>query len=77
MRFIEHVNHEINERCFTPLIERLILWINQGKTSYRMVHTPDVRGALKLAYRLSSRLCEHCLLSPLEAFEGERQARLF
>ncbi|SEL26896.1 Protein of unknown function DUF72 [Halomonas daqiaonensis] len=77
VRFIGHVDHEINDRCFTPWIERLILWINQGKTPYLTVHTPDNREAPELARRLYYRLCKHGSLPPLEAFAGERQVRLF
>lgn len=77
VRFIGHLDGDLNERCFTPWIERLILWINQGKTPYLMVHTPDNRGAPELARRLHSRLSEHCSLPSLEAFPGERQTTLF
>lgn len=45
VRFIGHLDTDLNDRCFTPWIERLALWTNQGKTPYPMVHTPDDRGA--------------------------------
>ncbi|MDR9437876.1 MAG: DUF72 domain-containing protein [Halomonas sp.] len=77
VRFIGHLDSHLNDRCFSPWIERLILWINQGKTPYLMVHTPDNRGAPELARRLYSRLCEHCSLPPLGAFASEHQATLF
>ncbi len=77
VRFIGHFDGEINERHFTPWIERLALWIKQGKTPWLMVHTPDNRQAPALARRLHSRLAEHCSLPPLPAFPGEAQASLF
>ncbi|MFY0991601.1 DUF72 domain-containing protein [Halomonas sp. C05BenzN] len=77
VRFIGHLDDEINERYFTPWIERLCLWIKQGKTPFLLVHTPDNRRAPELARRLVSRLAEQCSLPPLPAFPGEDQARLF
>ncbi|PXX96557.1 DUF72 domain-containing protein [Halomonas sp. LBP4] len=77
VRFIGHVDPVINERYFQPWIERLALWIKQGKTPFLLVHTPDNRQAPELARRLHSRLVEHCSLPPLPDFPGERQERLF
>lgn len=77
VRFIGHVDPAINERYFQPWIERLALWIKQGKTPFLLVHTPDNRGAPELARRLHSRLAEHCSLPPLPGFPGERQEALF
>ncbi|WP_373182035.1 DUF72 domain-containing protein [Halomonas campaniensis] len=77
VRFIGHLDPAINERYFTPWIERLGLWINQGKTPFLLVHTPDNRQAPELARRLHACLAEHCSLPPLAAFPGEDQARLF
>jgi len=77
VRFIGHFDTDVNDHCFIPWIDRLILWINQGKTPYFMVHTPDNRGAPELARRLYSRLGEHCSLPSLAAFAGEHQTTLF
>ncbi|WP_183330014.1 DUF72 domain-containing protein [Halomonas campaniensis] len=77
VRFIGHLDPAINERYFAAWIERLGLWINQGKTPFLLVHTPDNRQAPELARRLHARLVEHCSLPPLAAFPGEDQARLF
>ena len=77
VRFIGHLDDDLNNRCFSPWIERLILWINQGKTPYLMVHTPDNRGAPELARRLYARLRQQCSLPSLGAFAGERQTSLF
>lgn len=77
VRFIGHLDPAINERYFAPWIERFGLWINQGKTPFLLVHTPDNRQAPELARRLHARLAEPCSLPPLAAFPGEDQARLF
>jgi uncharacterized protein YecE (DUF72 family) len=77
VRFIGHLDDDLNERCFTPWIDRLILWINQGKTPYLMVHTPDNRQAPELARRLHEQLAERLALPALPAFPGEAQASLF
>ncbi|MBS9403336.1 DUF72 domain-containing protein [Halomonas sp. TRM85114] len=77
VRFIGHLDTKLNERYFEPWIERLCLWINQGKTPFLFVHTPDNRQAPELAQRLYSRLIERCSLPPLAPFAGESQASLF
>lgn len=77
VRFIGHLDPAINDRYFAPWVERLALWINQGKTPFLLVHTPDNRQAPALARRLHARLAERCSLPPLDAFPGEDQARLF
>jgi uncharacterized protein YecE (DUF72 family) len=77
VRFIGHLDAAINERYFTPWIQRLILWIKQGKTPYLMVHTPDNRQAPELARRLLAAVAEQHPLPPLPAFPGEVQAALF
>jgi len=77
VRFIGHDDHALNQRYFTPWIERLALWINQGKTPYLMVHTPDNREAPELARCLYARLRDHCALPPLAAFAGQHQPALF
>ncbi|SDO40877.1 Uncharacterized conserved protein YecE, DUF72 family [Halomonas shengliensis] len=77
VRFIGHLDGEINARCFSPWIERLSLWIKQGKTPYLMVHTPDNRRAPELARRLHGGLAERLALPDLPPFPGEAQASLF
>lgn len=77
VRFIGHLDPVINERYFAAWIPRLALWINQGKTSYLMVHTPDNRQAPALARSLYTRLAEACSLPPLADFPGEAQTSLF
>jgi uncharacterized protein YecE (DUF72 family) len=77
VRFIGHVDESINIDYFTPWIDRLALWIKQGKTPFLFVHTADNRRAPQLARRLFESLAERADLPPLAAFAGERQAALF
>ncbi|HET8791103.1 MAG TPA: DUF72 domain-containing protein [Modicisalibacter sp.] len=77
VRFIGHLEAERNERYFEPWVERLKLWIKQGKTPFLFVHTPDNRQAPQLARRLYDRLAAGDDLAPLAAFEGENQESLF
>ncbi|WP_108446218.1 DUF72 domain-containing protein [Halomonas denitrificans] len=77
VRFIGHFDDAINERAFTPWVERLGLWIKQGKSPFLLVHTPDNRRAPDLARRLHARLAERLALPPLAAFAGASQAALF
>ncbi|QEA40814.1 DUF72 domain-containing protein [Pistricoccus aurantiacus] len=76
IRFIGHFEDTINQACFTPWIEQLALWIKQGKTPFLFVHTPDNRGAPKLARALYRRLKDGIDLDPLREFPGERQQPL-
>lgn len=77
VRFIGHQDPSINEYYFAAWIERLALWIKQGKTPYLMVHTPDNHQAPQLARRFYERLAERLSLPPLPAFPGEVQTSLF
>ncbi|WP_459874445.1 DUF72 domain-containing protein [Halomonas shantousis] len=78
VRFIGHFDRDINETLFTPWIERLVLWIKQGKTPFLFVHTPDNREAPILARRLYNRVAERCdVLQKIGEFAGEHQASLF
>ncbi len=77
VRFIGHVDAAINIRYFAAWIERLSLWIKQGKTPFLLVHTADNRQAPELARRLYRDLALRADLPALPAFPGERQTRLF
>ncbi|WP_251975854.1 DUF72 domain-containing protein [Salinicola avicenniae] len=77
IRFIGHFDDAVNDARFTPWIERLVLWIKQGKTPFLFVHTPDNRLAPELARRCYARLAERIALPPLAAFAGEHQVSLF
>ncbi|QFT86746.1 hypothetical protein FIU88_17510 [Halomonas sp. THAF12] len=77
VRFIGNVDESINIDYFTPWIERLVLWIKQGKTPFLFVHTADNRRAPQLARRLYSSVAARAGLPPTADFPGERQAALF
>ena len=77
IRFIGHFDEAINHARFEPWIERLILWIKQGKTPFLFVHTPDNRQAPELARDFYNKIAERLELPPLAAFPGERQESLF
>jgi len=77
VRFIGHLDTALNRRYFAPWVERLSLWIKQGKTPFLFVHTPDNRQAPALARTLYTALGEALDLPLLAAFPGERQATLF
>lgn len=77
VRFIGHVDEAINIDYFAPWIERLSLWIKQGKTPFLFVHTADNRRAPQLARRLYASVAARAELPPLGDFPGERQATLF
>lgn len=77
VRFIGHLDMNINERYFAAWADQLGLWIKQGKTPFLFVHTPDNRQAPELARRFHSLLVEKYSLSTLNAFPGEQQVSLF
>ncbi|REC95085.1 DUF72 domain-containing protein [Kushneria indalinina] len=77
VRFIGHFDDEINHARFTPWIEQLALWMEQGKSPVLFVHTPDNRAAPLLARAFHARLAERIALPALAAFAGERQESLF
>ena len=81
VRFIGHFDDEINDRLFAPWIDRLSLWITQGKTPFLLVHTPDNKQAPMLARRYAKRVSEalqhNGQVRVPEGFAGERQSTLF
>ncbi|MCS2607905.1 DUF72 domain-containing protein [Halomonas dongshanensis] len=77
IRFIGHIDKEINERYFAPWHRQLKLWINQGKTPFLFVHTADNRTSPEMARQLYQALGKDIMLAPLSAFAGERQTTLF
>ncbi|WP_111415192.1 DUF72 domain-containing protein [Billgrantia lactosivorans] len=76
IRFIGHLDEAINLHYFTPWIDQIKLWINQGKTPFLFVHTADNRQAPQLARRLFQALAGDLGLPPLGEFAGERQTSL-
>lgn len=81
VRFIGHFDDEINDRLFAPWIDRLALWITQGKTPFLFVHIPDNKQAPMLARRYAERVSEtlqhNGRVKVPKAFAGERQSTLF
>jgi len=76
VRFIGHFDAAINEARFMPWVDRLCLWIKQGKTPFLFVHTPDNRQAPALARACHERLAARLALTSLAPFPGERQTSL-
>ncbi|MGJ8526079.1 hypothetical protein LMG33818_001827 [Halomonadaceae bacterium LMG 33818] len=85
IRFIGHTDMNINDYYFTPWIERIVLWITQGKTPFLFVHTADNKSAPALArqclQRIEKRLLDNSSELPegcyIGEFPGERQGTLF
>lgn len=77
VRFIGHLDMSINERYFAAWVERIGLWIKQGKTPFLFVHTPDNRQAPELARRFHCLLVKEHSFSTLNPFPGEQQVSLF
>lgn len=81
VRFIGHFDDEINDRLFAPWIDRIVLWISQGKTPFLFVHTPDNRQAPTLARRYAEKISvllnNNAGIKVPKAFAGERQNSLF
>ncbi|MFI8748423.1 DUF72 domain-containing protein [Vreelandella lionensis] len=77
IRFIGHIDKAINTRYFAPWIERLELWISQGKTPFLFVHTADNRESPEMARHLYHTLQQHIALPELEPFADEKQSQLF
>ncbi|MYL23593.1 DUF72 domain-containing protein [Halomonas alkaliantarctica] len=77
IRYIGHLDKQINSDYFTPWKNQLSLWINQGKTPFLFVHTADNRRSPELARHLYQQLAECIGLPELAPFPGEKQAPLF
>ena len=81
IRFIGHFDDSVNNDFFTPWVDRLCLWISQGKTPFLFVHTPDNRQAPALARRFAERVSEALTHSGQVrvpgVFAGESQRSLF
>ena len=77
VRFIGHVDDDINQRYFAAWVERLCLWIEQGKSPFLFVHTADNRHAPQLARRFHDDVARRLGLATMGAFSGEKQATLF
>lgn len=58
VRFIGHPELEANDPFLTPWIEKVAVWIEEGRTPYVFLHTSDNRLAAELARRFHARLME-------------------
>ena len=56
VRFIGHPELEANQVFLTPWVEKIALWIEEGRTPYIFLHTADNRLAAALAQRFHQRL---------------------
>ncbi len=77
IRFIGHIDKTINTGYFTPWIDRLSLWISQGKTPFLFVHTADNRASPEMARYLYHEVQRRISLPALSSFAGEKQSQLF
>ncbi|CAI8911883.1 DUF72 domain-containing protein [Pseudomonas sp. IT-P74] len=56
VRFIGHPTLEANDVFLEPWVEKIALWIEEGRTPYIFLHTADNLLAAKLAQRFHARL---------------------
>jgi len=56
VRFIGHPVLEANDPFLEPWVEKIALWIEEGRTPYIFLHTADNLLAAKLAQRFHARL---------------------
>ncbi|MGF1720433.1 DUF72 domain-containing protein [Vibrio kyushuensis] len=80
IRFIGHPDQEANLSFFEPWLNKLPLWIEQGKQPYLMIHTPDNVEAPQLAVRLYKALAAKVSLTQLADFpsmRGNHQISMF
>jgi uncharacterized protein YecE (DUF72 family) len=56
VRFIGHPQLEANDLFLEPWVEKIALWIEEGRTPYIFLHTADNLLAAKLAQRFHTRL---------------------
>ncbi|WP_404325594.1 DUF72 domain-containing protein [Cobetia sp. UIB-001] len=77
VRFIGHYDEATNRALFAPWVERLFLWISQGKSPFLFVHTPDNKAAPALARLLANQVLAKLERPLIGAFPGEGQGSLF
>lgn len=58
VRFIGHPTLEANDTFLEPWVEKIALWIEEGRTPYIFLHTADNLLAAKLAQRFHARLMQ-------------------
>ena len=58
MRFIGRPELEANDPYLLPWVEKVAGWIEEGRTPYMFLHTPDNHRAPELARRFHQQLSE-------------------
>lgn len=80
VRFIGHPELAENDAFFANWLQRLALWLNEGKQPYLFIHTPDNDFAPELAVRLYRQLRQqmpfNTMLPELKLPEGGDQGTL-
>ena len=71
IRFIGHPDLDENSHYFTPWLNKLTAWVQQGKQPYVMIHTPDNIEAPILAERLYAELQQKITLPDLAPFPAK------
>lgn len=61
IRYIGHPDIAANAPFLAPWLEKLALWLDEGREPYVFIHTPNNRQAPQLA-RFSTNGCGHCAL---------------
>ncbi len=56
VRFIGHPELEANDPFLIPWVEKIAVWIEEGRTPYVFLHTSDNRLAAQLALRFHAKL---------------------
>lgn len=73
VRFVGHPDPIPNEVWLARWCERLVGWMQQGRTPYFFAHVPDNVHAPALARRLHEHLRAQLQLDPLPDFPGETE----
>lgn len=71
VRFIGHPDEPLNDAFFTPWLDKLPQWIDEGKQPYLMIHTADNLVAPELAAKLYRRLQQQVSLPDLAPFPSQ------
>lgn len=60
VRYIGHPEPEANRPFLEPWLDKLALWLDEGREPYVFIHTPNNRQAPRLARRFHEWLRAHC-----------------
>lgn len=78
VRYVGHPNLEANRRFMAPWVERVAVWIEEGRRPFFFVHMPDNRDALPLVALWSELLSERVPdMEPLCLSSKQPQMGLF